>query len=154
LAANARTTALRLLSRRELSTAELRQRLIDRGFDTSEVEDVLSRLTGDGALDDRRAARAIARTHAAVKGRGRMRVERELVGRGIARDVAREVLDDVFEEISEGELLERAVRRQLRAGPITSQPQFRRLYQRLVRLGFSSDRVLQLLKKHSNVQTG
>jgi regulatory protein len=145
------TTALRLLSRRELSIAELRQRLADRQVPRAETERTIERLIEDGTLNDRRAAAAIARTHAAVKGRGRLRVARELTARGVDEDTARAALDEVFGEIAEADLLERALRRRLRTGRITDQAQFRRLYAYLSRLGFASNAIVKLLKKHSKV---
>lgn len=150
-AAAAYPVSLRLLSRRELTTAELRKRLLDREFAPEAVERVIERLTEAGTLSDRRAAAAIARTHAAVKGRGRLRIERELTSRGVSRELAREVLDEVFGEIPESDLLERALGRRLRSGQITGQAQFRRLYQYLMRLGFASEQVVRMLKRHSRV---
>jgi regulatory protein len=148
---DAYTTALRLLSRRELTSSELRTRLLDRDFPEAEVERVVERLLADRTLNDRRAALAIARTHALVKARGRLRIERELLARGVDQDTARAALDEVFGELSEPELLERALRKRLRAGRIRDQAQFRRLYAYLVRLGFPTGTVVGLLKKHLKV---
>jgi regulatory protein len=148
---DAYTTALRLLSRRELTSSELRTRLLDRDFPEAEVERVAERLLADRTLDDRRAALAIARTHALVKARGRLRIERELLARGVDQDTARAALDEVFGELSEPELLERALRKRLRSGRIKDQAQFRRLYAYLVRLGFPTEKVVGLLKKHMKV---
>ncbi|HSC28739.1 MAG TPA: RecX family transcriptional regulator, partial [Vicinamibacterales bacterium] len=87
--------ALRLIARRELSVAECRARLLDRNHPAEDVEAALARLVRDGALDDRRAAHAHARTALEVKGRGRVRVARELQERGIEREVAARALADV-----------------------------------------------------------
>jgi regulatory protein len=145
---DAYTAALRLLSRRELTVAELRKRLLDRGVPEAEIAPAIQRLTADGTLNDRRAAVAIARTHALVKARGRLRIERELQARGVDADTARAALDEVFSDLSEPELLERALRKRLRSGRIRDQGQFRRLYAYLTRLGFRTDAVVTLLKRH------
>jgi regulatory protein len=150
-APDAYVLALRLLSRRELTTSELRARLAKRDLPEQEIEAAIARLASDGTLDDRRAAATIARTHAAIKGRGRFRVERELMARGISSEVASAALDEVFSDTPEPELLEKALRRRLRAGHITDPAQFRRLYQYLLRLGFPSGAIAALLKKHSRV---
>ena len=62
--ADSYTAALTLLSRRELSSTQLRQRLARRKFSPHEIEDVVPRLTRDGTLDDRRVALASARVEA------------------------------------------------------------------------------------------
>lgn len=139
--------ALKLLARRELTSAELRDRLLRKALAPEDVDRAVARLQADGTLNDRRAAIAIARTHALVKARGRLRIEQELKARGVPSEIVRSVLDEVFVELSEPELLERALRKRLRAGRITSEPQFRRLYAYLARLGFPTDRIVDLLKK-------
>jgi regulatory protein len=140
--------ALTLLARRELTAFELRERLLKKEFSETETDDTVARLRADGTLNDKRAAVAIARTHAVVKARGRQRIAHELKARGVPAEIARAALDEVFEELSEPELLERALRKRLRSGHIASQAQFRRLYAYLVRLGFASEQVIGLLKKH------
>jgi regulatory protein len=140
--------ALTLLARRELTAFELRERLLKKDIPEAEADDVIARLQSDGTLNDRRAALAIARTQATIKARGRIRIEHELRARGVTADVAREAIDEVFGDLSEPELLERALRKRLRSGRITTQAQFRRLYAYLVRLGFPIDQVVGLLKKH------
>lgn len=139
--------ALTLLARRELTAFELRERLVRKKIAEAEADEVVARLRADGTLNDRRAAVAIARTHAVVKTRGRIRIAHELEARGVPQDIARAALDEVFGELSEPELLERALRKRLRSGHITSQAQFRRLYAYLVRLGFPSHQVVPLLKQ-------
>jgi regulatory protein len=140
--------AIALLSRRELTAFELRERLLRKAIPEQEADEAITRLRADGTLNDRRAAVAIARTHALVKARGRLRIARELQARGVPEDIARAALDEVFGELSEPELLERALRKRLRTGRIKDQAQFRRLYAYLVRLGFPSEAVITLLKKH------
>jgi len=132
---DAYVSGLRLLARRELSVAQLRARLARRCWSDSDIAEAIDRLRQDGALDDRRMARAFASTAARVKGRGRLRILRELEAAGVDRDTARAAVDDVFGEVDEGALLDRAIAKRLR-GPIRDEGQFRRLHQHLTRLGF------------------
>ena len=149
---SAYTDALKLLSRRELTTSELRERLLRKQVPPEDVDEALRRLSSEGTLNDRRAAVAIARTHALVKARGRLRIERELRARGVSAETTRAALDEVFRDLSEPELLERALRKRLRSGRIHTEAEFRRLYQYLLRLGFPADAVLTMLKKHSHLE--
>jgi regulatory protein len=137
---------LRLLARRELTTARLRERLLRRGCPPVEIEDALERLQADGALDDRRAARAQASTAARVHGRGRLRILRELEAAGVDDARAREAVEAAFAELDEAALIERAIDRRLR-GPIDDERQLRRLHQYLVRLGFSPADALSALMR-------
>jgi regulatory protein len=137
---------LRLLARRELTAAQLRERLLRRDYPPDEVDVAIARLRDTGALDDGRAARAHASTAARVKGRGRLRVLRELVAAGVDEATARAAVDAAFADTDEIELLDRAIGRRL-CGPIRDRAHLRRLHQSLVRLGFPSAMALDALKK-------
>ena len=141
---SAYAAGLRLLARRELTAAQLRERLARRGHPPDEIEAAADRLRTEGALDDRRAARAYASTAVRVKGRGRLRVLRELEGLGLDPNTARAAVDAAFEEVDEADLLERAIERRWR-GPIRDEAQLRRLHRYLVRLGFPATDALAAL---------
>jgi len=143
-ATSARLAALRLLGRREYSTVELTRKLIDRGYGADEVHRVASTLVDERVLDDRRMAEAYVRTASRIKGRGVLRIRRELEARGIDPGLAHEVTatlsaDDQLTAItrvitrkSGGKALDPALRR--------------RLFLHLMRRGFAADLVSRALK--------
>ena len=139
---------LKLLGRRELSASDLRSRLLDREHSPEETEEAIGRLLETGALDDRRVARAYARTASKIKGRGRLRVNRELQAMGIAREVVAEAVAEVYGDLDERALIDRAVQKKLRGGrkPTTIQERAR-LYQFLMRQGFTPAAVAAALKR-------
>jgi regulatory protein len=148
LADSAYLDGLKLLARRELSVAGLRARLVDRDHAPDQIEAAIAHLLDTGALDDARVARAYARTAATVKGRGRLRVQRELHDMGIPRDVAAEALADVFGDLDERALIDRALKKKLRGRPrLTDRAEHARLYQFLMRQGFSPAAVIAALRK-------
>ena len=139
---------LKLLGRRELSAADLRARLIDREHPPEEVDLAIEKLKEMRAVDDERVARAYARTASKVKGRGRLRVTRELQEMGIARDVIGAAVSEVFADTDERALIDRAVQKKLRGGrkPTTMQERAR-LYQFLMRQGFTPAAVSAALRR-------
>ena len=140
--------ALELLGRRELSAAGLRARLVDREHPAEEIDAAITRLLEDGSLDDRRVARAHARTAMSIKGRGRLRIMRELHEMGIARDVASEAIAEVFGDVDERALIDKALTKKLRGRPrIASPAEHARLYQYLMRQGFTPGGVVVALRK-------
>jgi regulatory protein len=98
---SAYTDALRLLARRELTEKELRDRLLDRDHPRDEIDRVVAHLLESKTLDDDRVARAYARTASGIKGRGRLRVMRELTEMGVARQTATEAVAEVFADVDE-----------------------------------------------------
>jgi regulatory protein len=139
---------LKLLGRRELSVVQLRSRLIEREHSPEEADEAVAKLLENGALDDRRVARAYARTASKIKGRGRLRITRELQGLGISRDIIAEAVADVFADLDERALIDRAIQKKLRGGKKPSTMQERaRLYQFLMRQGFTPAAVSSALRR-------
>ena len=136
--------ALRLLASRDISTSQLRERLLRRGLPASEIERAITRLTAAGLLDDARVAVAHARRAVQVKLRGRRRARQELHALGIDPPVANRALAAVFDEVDEGAVLERAVAGRVE-GPIRTRAEFRRLHRALLRQGFPPDEVTAAL---------
>lgn len=140
--------ALHLLAARELTVAECRARLLDRDHTEDEIDVAIGHLLDTGGLDDGRVARTYARTAAQVKGRGRLRVQRELAARGVERDVVNEVLAEVFGDLDERRLVAEALRKRLRGRTsVADRAEAARLYQHLLRQGFSPGVVAAVLRQ-------
>lgn len=130
--------ALHLLARRDLSVAQLRDRLLDRDHDRDGIDRAIEHLLETGALDDRRVAAAFVRTALTVKGRGRLRIQRELQAMGIPQGIATSAIADAFGSVDERSLIAKALRKKLRGGKTIASPaDYARVYQFLMRQGFS-----------------
>ena len=141
-----------MLARRELSTAQVRERLRRKGLTREEIEPALRRLRREGTLDDRRTALAYARHAATVSLRGRRRTLRELERLGLGSAQARAAVDEVFGDLDEHALLERALARRLR-GRIRDRAELGRLYQYLIRQGFEGDMAMAALNARAVTST-
>jgi regulatory protein len=140
--------ALNFLSRRALSRAECRDRLRAREHPEDKIDEAIARLVENGGLDDRKLAQAHARTAVEIKGRGRLRVIRELQARGVDKEVAAEAVAEVFGEKDERALVARALQKKLRmrTGPKDA-AEHARLYQYLMRQGFTPAVVIESLRR-------
>jgi regulatory protein len=139
---------LHLLARRELSVTECRARLGDKEHPRDEIDAAIAHLIETGALDDQRVARAYARTALTVKGRGRLRVQRELHEKGISKEIVAEALAEVFGDADERTMVARAIRRRLRGRTtLKDRAESARLYQHLMRQGYTPAAVIGELRK-------
>ena len=136
--------ALRLLAGRDLSTSQLRERLLRRRLPADDIERAITRLTRAGLLDDARTALAHARRAVLDKLRGRHRASEELRALGIDPRVAGRALATVFEEVDEAAVLERAIARRVE-GLLRTRAELRRLHRALIRQGFAPDEVTAAL---------
>jgi regulatory protein len=139
--------ALHLLGRRELSVQQLRERLIEREHDRPDVDRAIDLLIENKALDDARVAAAYVRTALKVKGRGRLRIQREMQEMGIPKEIAAEALAEAFGEVDERALVTRALQKKLRGNQkIATRAEYARVFQFLMRQGFSPATVTAVLR--------
>jgi len=143
--------ALRWLTARELSEAQVRARLEERGYSSAAILPAIQRLRAERTLDDLRAATAVARTEAKVRRHGPRRVMSKLMAMRIDRDMARDVVRDLFGESNEEELLEATLERRLRGKPerLNDPAERRKILSYLVRQGFSASAASGLMRKRS-----
>ena len=128
--------ALGWLARRELTEKQVRQRLARRGLDPDAIAEAVARLTSERALDDARVAGAFARTAVRLKGRGPMRLERDLQALGIERGAAKAAVKDILAETDERTLARQALARRWRRAGRPEPADAARLYRALLRQGF------------------
>ena len=83
---SAKSTAVRLLSRREHSAFEIRAKLAKREFDNSEIEQAIVELIQGDWLSDERFAEAYIRMRQ-LKGFGPIRISIELNERGVKESI-------------------------------------------------------------------
>jgi regulatory protein len=141
--------ALQMLGRRELSVQQLRDRLIEREHAREDVDRAVELLIENKALDDARVAGADVRTALKIKGRGRLRIQRELQRMGIPKEVAAEALAEAFGEVDERTLITKALQKKLRNNQKIATPaEYARVFQFLMRQGFSPAGVTAVLRRH------
>jgi regulatory protein len=137
---------LKLLARRELSEAQVRQRLARKEHAPEDIDAAVARLLAERAIDDSRVAEAIARTETGIRRRGKLRVKMQIERAGIKKDVARHAVDEAFSAIDDDALIEASLAKRLRGrDTIADDREFQRLYRYLAGQGFESDRILKLL---------
>ena len=132
-----RATALRLLTRRDYTTKELRTKLLEREVPEADVTGVLTDLTEAGLVDDRRVAESFVRVASTLKGRGRLRISRELEQRGVDRAIIRGALANLPAEDESASIRRFLERKHLPAR--LSPAEHRRVFGQLVRRGFPAD---------------
>ncbi|MGE3275660.1 MAG: RecX family transcriptional regulator [Vicinamibacterales bacterium] len=150
-------TALHMLSRRELSVAQLRTRLLKRKFEAAEVNEAIQRLAADGAVDDRRVARAAARLEGAIRQRGRRRVLQKVQQLGVSPEIAQAAVNEVFEdEVDEEAVLDQALARRLKGqAPRDLDERGRaRIVRALVAQGFALGAILARLRRRGGPDDG
>lgn len=139
----ARERALRLLTYRERSAAEMRARLLEDGYPEAVASDVVDALQRTGLLDDERFARMMARVLTQVRGMGRARALRELISKGVDAGLARACLDEALPPDAELEAAAKLAHA-LAARPAATVD---RIAARLARKGYSASIALRAARE-------
>lgn len=140
--------AVKLLAAKPRSVAELRGRLLEKQWTNAEiVEAALQKLEHYGYLNDERFAYGYAAYRVRQKPVGRQRLKRDLQFKQVAKETADEALNLVYEETPEETLIDRALEKRiaLRGRP-ADRAAAKRLFDYLLRQGFSSDLVLRKVR--------
>ena len=142
LRALARERALEYLSRRPMSCAELKKKLIEKGEDEDTAEYCAAWLAEHSLIDDERYAAAVAR-HYAAKGYGAGRVRAELSRRGIDR----ELWDGAVGAMPAGDgKIDKFISSRLHDPD--DRDEVRKLGQALYRRGYSWEEIRSALERH------
>lgn len=86
--------ACRLLQHRLRSTAEIRTRLEQKGFDVAVIRIALDRLAAEGVLADERFARSYIESRMAFRPRSQRLLQRELRQKGVAEEIITQTLEE------------------------------------------------------------
>ena len=140
--------AVKLLAAKPRSVAELRERLLrGRGANKATVEEVISRLSEYGYLDDERFAFNYASLKVKQRPVGRRRLAQDLKMKKVQSSVADEALELVFAETSEDDLIDRAIEKRLRIrGRPKTRIEAKSLFDHLLRQGFEFDLVSERVR--------
>lgn len=140
--------ALRSLELRSYARADLARRLVRRGHAKEAVAAALDEVAGMGLLDDAAFARTYAETRAA-RGRGPVRIRRDLMSMGVDRAAADAAIATQWPDGAEDPAvpLELATRRAAQLGELPRPVKRRRLLAYLMRRGFSGRTVNQVVSR-------
>lgn len=132
--------ALQLLATRAHFRRELEAKLAQRGYPAEEIEAALAKLTEQGYLDDRAAARIFVESRRERGGEGRARLRAELLKRGAPDDAVEAALAELTPE-DDLAVAREAAERWRRKGGLDP----RALARHLERKGFSGRAIVAVL---------
>jgi len=92
--------ALKLLDFQERTSAELKEKLIKKGFSENDVASVILWLQESGVLDDRRYAELFTFSRYS-SGKGRSWIKQKLAQKGISRELIDHALSAAAQEVDE-----------------------------------------------------
>lgn len=140
--------AVKLLSARPYSERKLREKLLGREYNSTDVGEALDRLKRERLLNDRKFAEEFVRTRMQSRPRGASRMISDLLARGISLTLAKEVVAETMPQTDELPLAREFVRRkQTQYAGLDGATRWRRMAGLLARRGFGWDTIRKVLGK-------
>lgn len=134
----AKEAAVRFISQRPRSTAEVQRKLREKQFDDLTIERVITRLTELELLNDENFANYWREQRETFKPRGQVALRQELLQKGVGR----EQIDDALQNLDEEEAAYRAIASKIgRWQTLPPQEQFQKMAAFLQRRGFRYDTI-------------
>ena len=145
----ARDAAMRLLSLRPKTSAQLRKQLIDKGFDSRVVTTVVSDLTRCGYLDDEAFAAEFVQHRIRSRRHGVVRIRRDLARKGVPPDVVERAVSQLEGEVDWRSVTVDEAKKKLISMSANVDPdrRRRRLYDHLARRGFPFDIIRSVMEE-------
>lgn len=146
--------ALRALSQRPHSAAEIRQKLSRRAASPPLVAATLAKLQEYSLIDDQKFSQSFASARLENQGFGRARVFRDLRAKRIASQTAQDAVSSVFAETDETALIDQFLARRYRNTDLRlylqDDKKLASVYRRLRTAGFGNSTSLAALKRFKN----
>jgi regulatory protein len=142
-------SALVCLGRRPFSRRDLARRLVMRGHPPEAADRAVERAEVAGLVNDETYARHYVQTRTA-RGRGPMRLRRELAVMGVASAVIDRVLSDEAETADPGMVRSLARKRAAQLGDLERADRFRRVVAFLARRGYAGPEVRKVVRETVN----
>ncbi len=135
--------ALKLLSYRARSEHEIRERLLEKGFNSFDVERIIEDFKASGLINDLEAARSFLRIARDTKLLGIRGIKDFFYRKGISKEIVEEILEGADEIESAIRLIEKIQRTK----GINILQDEKRLREYMFRRGYTSDTIDEVLKR-------
>jgi regulatory protein len=145
--------ALNLLSYKPRSRAEMRARLMEKDWaEETVVDQALARLEELGYLNDGRFAANFANSRLTTNPIGRSRLRHDLRSKKLPFEIIENALDEAYEQQTEEDLIDRAISKRVRSkGAPATREEAKKLFDHLIRRGFSYDLVIRKVREASSL---
>lgn len=138
--------AVKFLSYRARSEAEVRTKLFQLGFSHDTTDGAVKKLVSLKLLNDGQFARAWTVSRVEGRGYGPLRIERELRKKGIAKPLIAQILDETFSKQQGRERAQQLLEKRFRGKDLGDAKVFRRAVAFLQRRGYRDSVIAEVLK--------
>ncbi|MBQ8807853.1 MAG: regulatory protein RecX [Clostridia bacterium] len=143
---SSRDYALKLIEFRDRTEKEIRDKLLQKGYDTNETEDEIEFLKNYGYINDMRYAKHFTADAINIKKWGKIRIRAELLKRGIDREITDNTIEDAFEE-ADDERVFAQMQTRFKNSDFSNMKERTRIFNFFMRRGYTSEEIKGAMNK-------
>ncbi len=137
---NPRDYALKLITIKDRTEKELRDKLREKNFNENTIEEEIEFLSHYGYINDKRYAEHFTHDGINIKKWGKSRIRTELLRRGVDRDVIDNVIEDAFMDV-EDDRLQVEMEKRFVGADLSNMKERTRIFNFYMRRGFSAEEI-------------
>lgn len=137
---NPRDYALKLITIKDRTEKELRDKLREKNFDENITQEVIEFLKHYGYINDKRYAEHFTSDGINIKKWGKSRIRTELLHRGVDRETVEIVIEDAFMEV-EDDRLQMEMEKRFGNADFSNMKERTRIFNFYMRRGFSAEEI-------------
>lgn len=139
-----REYALKVITFRDRTEKEIREKLIQKGYDEDSIEETTEFLKNYGYINDEKYASSFINDAINLKKWGKIRVRTELIKRGVPRDVFENLLEEAFPDGST-EIICTQIKSRFKNCDLKNQKERTRIFNFFLRRGYQADEIKSAL---------
>jgi len=143
----AREFFLRLLSRRDHSAKELKQKAQKKGLNTANVDDLLCELEQKGYIDHRTFARRYTRDKLKLNKWGPFKIRTSLLQKGISSNLIDMVLSEISDDQKKEQMIQLVEKNTLKFRRADPKKRKKKIFDFLLRKGYDSNNILSYMEQ-------
>jgi regulatory protein len=145
---SAKSQAVKYLSYRHITEAQLFDKLKNKGYDEDIIWDVINELKSIGYINDLIFAEKYVYDRIKLKPKSKKMLKMELISKGVSEDIADQVLNEM--EIDEDVVIDRLIKKKFGKYNIKEPQIEKKIYYFLLHRGFSMENIRSALKRMTN----
>ena len=146
---NARDYCLKLITIKDRTEKELRDKLKEKNFDENTIEEEIEFLSNYGYINDKRYAEHFTSDAINLKKWGKSRIRTELLRKGVDRDVTDEAIEEAFGDVDDDRLYTEMEKR-FKNADFSNMKERTRIFNFYLRRGFSPEEIKGAMNKMSS----
>ena len=146
---NPRDYAIKLITIKDRTEKELRDKLKAKNFDENRIEEEMEFLSNYGYINDKRYAEHFTNDCISIKKWGKSRIRAELLHRGVDREIVENVIEDAFIDIEDDRLYAEMEKR-FKNADFSNMKERSRIFNFYLRRGFSTEEIKGAMNRMSS----